>query len=502
MLMSFPNSDAGKHAAAFSQLQARFPEYVETHAAYVFLGKDRAYKIKKPVKLPYLDFSTRELRQLTLGRELEINRLFAPDIYLGLDNVCGEPVLVMNRFPADAQLTAVIAHGALDDGLSRRLGETVVASHLAAPASMVGGASIMFGLGMQLSKAFTAATDIFPAADTLEFHALFEAAMARNGDLLDQRGRQGMVRRCHGDLHCGNIVVLDGQPRLFDAIEFSETIATVDVLYDLAFLLMDLGRRGATRAANIVLNHYLHRRRTQENLSALSALPLFLATRAGVRALVTADLVHELPVSKSLRQRGEALDYFRASLAFLKPPGPLLVCIGGLSGTGKSVLSASLAPWLGAAPGAIHIRSDVERKVLAGVSETSRLPPTSYTRDASQQVYAAMFSRAGRALRAGHTVILDAVFAQEGERRTAAHLAESCGADFYGFWLEASAATLKARVDARQGDASDATSAVVESQLAHDIGVMTWQQIAADGAPADTLGLVMQTLPLATAARL
>jgi len=360
----------------------------------------------------------------------------------------------------------------------------------------------MFGLGMQLSKAFTAATDIFPAADTLEFHALFEAAMARNGDLLDQRGRQGMVRRCHGDLHCGNIVVLDGQPRLFDAIEFSETIATVDVLYDLAFLLMDLGRRGATRAANIVLNHYLHRRRTQENLSALSALPLFLATRAGVRALVTADLVHELPVSKSLRQRGEALDYFRASLAFLKPPGPLLVCIGGLSGTGKSVLSASLAPWLGAAPGAIHIRSDVERKVLAGVSETSRLPPTSYTRDASQQVYAAMFSRAGRALRAGHTVILDAVFAQEGERRTAAHLAESCGADFYGFWLEASAATLKARVDARQGDASDATSAVVESQLAHDIGVMTWQQIAADGAPADTLGLVMQTLPLATAARL
>lgn len=500
MLLSLPNTDAGKHALAFSQLQARFPEYVETHAAYVFLGKERAYKIKKPVKLPYLDFSTRELRRLILERELEINRLFAPDIYLGLEDVRGEPVLVMNRFPADAQLTAVIAHGGLDDRLSRRLAETVVASHLATPASTVGGASIMFGLGMQLSKAFTAGSDIFPAADTLEFHALFEAAMAGNGELLDQRGRHGLVRRCHGDLHCGNIVVLDGQPRLFDAIEFSEAIATVDVLYDLAFLLMDLGRRGAARAANIVLNHYLQRRRMQENLSGLSALPLFLATRAGVRALVTADLVHELPVNKSLRQRGEALDYFRASLAFLKPPQPLLVCVGGLSGTGKSVLAASLAPSLGAAPGAIHIRSDVERKVLAGVPETSPLPPASYTRDASQQVYTAMFDRAGRALRAGHAVILDAVFAQEGERRTATRLAESCGAGFHGFWLEAPAATLKARVEARRGDASDATSAVVESQLAHDVGVMTWRRIDATGEPANTLGLVMHTLPSRPAA--
>ena len=214
-------------------------------------------------------------------------------------------------------------------------------------------------------------------------------------------------------MHCGNIVLLEGKPTLFDAIEFSEKIATIDVLYDLAFLLMDLGRRGERRVANLVLNRYLHLRRAEEDLSGLAALPLFLATRAGVRALVTADLVHELEADASAKQRKDALEYFRASMAWLKPVQPRLICVGGLSGSGKSTLAARLAHDIGLAPGALHVRSDVERKVLAGVDETVHLPPESYSAAASEATYRAIFQRAKAALKAGHSVILDAVFARE-----------------------------------------------------------------------------------------
>ncbi len=470
-------------------------EHVETHAAHVFLVGGRAFKIKKEVVLPYLDFSTSEKRRAALAAELEINRLFTPDLYLRLDDVLGEPVLVMRRFPAQDLLAWRMGHGGIDAGLAARLAGMVAQSHERAPRRDVRGADIMSGLGAQLSQAFIDSPDIFRPADTLEFHGLYEASLRCDRQLLSDRGERGLVRRCHGDVHCGNIFLEGGEPRLFDAIEFSEKIATIDVLYDLAFLLMDLWSSGEKPAANVVLNRYLDLRRREEDLSGLALLPLFLSTRAGVRALVTADLAHELALKNSMKERSQALDWFRASIDFLKVTPPMLLCLGGLSGSGKSTAAAALAPFLGATPGAIHVRSDIERKVLAGVGETERLPAGSYSRQSSFEVYAACLERAGKALAAGHSVVLDAVFARPEERQAAAELARRTRAHFAAAWLDAPPAVLTARVAARRDDASDATPGVVATQIGYDLGHMEWPRVDAAGSPQETVARLRGTVP-------
>ncbi len=469
-------------------------EHMETHAAHVFLVSDRAFKMKKAVKLPYLDFSTIEKRRAVLEHELEINRAFAPSIYLRTDEIRGEPVLVMNRFEQEELLSSQT--GGITDATAIELARMVADSHVIAPRRETPGSEIMKGLGAQLSKAFADSPDIFPADEAREFQAVYQQHLTRLSPLLDQRSAQGLVRRCHGDMHCGNIVLLEGKPVLFDAIEFSEKIATIDVLYDLAFLLMDLGRRGEKRVANLVFNRYLHLRRAEEDMSGLAALPLFLATRAGVRALVTADLAHELEADASAKQRKDALEYFRASLAWLKPVQPRLICVGGLSGSGKSTLAARLAHDIGLAPGALHVRSDVERKVLAGVEETVHLPPESYSAAASEATYRAIFQRAKAALKAGHSVILDAVFAREEEREAAEELAGGANARFTGLWLTAAPAILKSRVTGRRGDASDADAAVVEKQLGYQPGEIRWKKVDVSGSVAASETIVRQILLL------
>ena len=470
-------------------------EHIETHAAHVFLAGAYAFKMKKDVKLPYLDFSTVEKRRAVINREFEINKPIAPSIYLGVIEVMGEPVLKMNRFDNASLLSRRLGLGQNGPLLAAKLAAMAAEAHGDAPLRDVPGADIMVGLGAQLSQAFTSSPDIFAPAETLEFHALYEEALQRLKPLLNRRTGKGLVRRCHGDMHGGNIVIIDDRPILFDAVEFSDKIATIDVLYDLAFLLMDLMRHGRRDAANAVLNRYLHLCRELEDLSGLAALPLFLATRAGVRALVAADLVHELAIGKSLKPRGEALDYFRASIADLKPPPPVLVCFGGLSGTGKTVLSSAIAPGVGAAPGAIHIRSDLERKVLAGITEDGRLPDAAYAPQNAGEVYGVMLERAEHALRAGHAVVLDAVFAREAERNGAERLAKQLRLGFKGYWLEASPSVLKARVSARQGDASDATAEVVGKQLHYDLGPIAWTRVDATGSMDETAVDVRRTLP-------
>lgn len=467
-------------------------EHIETHAAHVFLCGDRAFKIKKDVKFPYLDFSTVELRRAVLERELAINRTFAPNLYMTLIEKEGEPVLVMKRFDAKSMLSWHVDHSGIDDQLSAALAKTVAEAHWTAPKVEDAGAAIMAGLGAQLSKAFAASPDLFPGPATTEFNALYEDALSRLTPLLNRRSDSGLVRRCHGDMHCANIVILDGRPILFDAIEFSEKIATIDVLYDLAFLIMDLLRHGQSRAANLVLNRYLNLRRAEEDLSGLEAFPLFLATRSGVRALVTADLVHELPASESSKHCSTTYDYFKASIDFLKPEEPQLTCIGGYSGTGKSTLAATLALLIGPPPGAIHVRSDVERKVLAGVAETERLGPEHYSPSRSLRVYEAIFERAERALAAGRAAIVDAVFAHESERQAAENLAKRMGVGFRGFWLEANPEALKARVVLRVGDASDATPDVIDAQLDYDLGNMAWTRVDASGNPEEVHARVMR----------
>ena len=210
--------------------------------------------------------------------------------------------------------------------------------------------------------------------------------------LLDERRASGFVRQCHGDLHLRNIVLLDGRPTLFDGVEFNDKIACTDVLYDLAFLLMDLWRRGLPRHANAVWNRYLS---DTGDLDGLSLLPLFLSCRAAVRAKTSATAARLQPDARRGNElQALAREYLAMAERLLHPPRPCLVAVGGFSGTGKSTLALGLAPSVGAVPGAVVIRSDEIRKRLSGVSPLDRLGPEGYSSEMSERVYATVAERA------------------------------------------------------------------------------------------------------------
>ena len=241
-----------------------------------------------------------------------------------------------------------------------------------------------------------------------------------------------------------------------------------------------------------MLNRYLE---LMDKLDGLAALPLFLATRAAVRAKVEA--------ARARQVRGDADlgwpsgNYLALALGLLAAESPRLIGIGGLSGTGKTTLARHLAPWYGGAPGAVIVRSDVVRKQLAGVAETTRLPPEAYTPAMAGRVYEAVFDRARRALSAGHAVIADAVFADPGERDALEILARTLNVPFAGLWLETDPKELLARIAARHRDASDATATVVQQQFQYDLGRLTWQRLDVS----DPLDDVMTAARLALAER-
>ncbi len=292
--------------------------------------------------------------------------------------------------------------------------------------------------------------------------------------LLDRRRAEGKVRHCHGDLHLRNICLLDGKPTLFDGIEFSDDIADIDVLYDLAFLLMDLRHREHNDLGNLVFNRYLDR---TDDADGLAALPLFLSLRAAIRAHVTA--------AAAMRQTGSATtseparSYLALARDLLRPRQPSLIAIGGVSGTGKSSLARAVAPELGPVPGARMVHTDVIRKRLSGTTPETRLPPEAYRREMNDRVYQTLYAEAEQALRAGYAVIADAVFLLPAERAAIAGIAEAVGVPFTGIWLEAPPELLARRIAARSGDASDATVDVMRQQLGHDPGTIEWRRLDA-----------------------
>jgi aminoglycoside phosphotransferase family enzyme/predicted kinase len=479
---------------AFLEAELKPERRIDTHGAVVFLCRERAYKLKRAVKFPYMDFSTERRRAAMCAAEIDVNRRSAPEIYLGVAPVLrrdgklalgevgetsGQAVdwlVVMQRFDEEGLLDRMAARGVLTPELMAALGARVAQFHDGLPAIASGFCSpddYRHSVAADVRQMREAGDRLDPATS----EALAEA-MPRSLepflDLVARRVAAGAIRRCHGDLHLRNIVTLKGQPVPFDAIEFSDKIAKIDVLYDLAFALMDLARQGLGAMANRLLNEWLWRVGEVEGASheeALALLPMFLARRAAIRAYVDSAVT-----AVSGADNAPARAYQKAALEFLQPAPPRLVAIGGLSGSGKTTLALKLAPEIGRAPGAVVVRTDVERKRQAGVALEERMPAGSYSPEASARVYAASMARAGRVLRAGQSVVLDAVFARPEERAAAEALARTVGVPFQGVWLDVPKDVAQQRVTDRKGDASDATASVVERQFGYDLGSIGWER--------------------------
>jgi hypothetical protein len=473
---------------------------IDTHAASVFLEGDRALKIKRAVRFPFLDYSTLEKRKAACDEEIRINRQFAPQIYRrvipitqGIDGSLaidggGTPVefaIEMMRFDERQTIDHLAEAGPPDPALVDAIAEAIAASHVVAPRAaaepwIASIPSIIEGN----AEAFRTAA-CFPAGDIDDLRDRSLAAFARVRGLLEQRGQQGYIRRCHGDLHLANIVLIEDKPVLFDAIEFDATIASIDVLYDLAFPMMDFIRYSRQAAANALLNRYLGMA-ASENHDALAALPLLMSLRSAIRAHVLLARLDRNNHGKA-EVMHSARAYFALARQIIHPQAPILVAIGGLSGTGKSVLARALAPDIAPLPGAVVLRSDVLRKQLFKANETDRLPESAYRPEITEQVYEILVQRAARVLAQGHSVVVDAVFAHETERAAIHDAARRLNIRFAGFFLVADLATRMNRVGRRERDASAATPEIAGLQEKYDTGAIDWDVIDSSGTAGQTL---------------
>jgi len=477
---------------------------IDTHAACVFLAGARAYKIKKRVDRGYLDFTRREAREAALQAELRLNTANAPQLYRRLiwitrdpsgalalegDGVRVEPVLEMARFDQADLLAQIALDGRLDAALARDLADTVFASHVRAPQRCVSDAGARIR-GVLSRVAEQCAREAGAQAAAVERVATaLDTRFEDHAGRLNARGRSGDVRRCHGDLHLGNIVSLQGRPVLFDALEFDEALAEIDTLYDLAFLLMDMVHQSLGVQAAALLSQYAARLDPQAT-GGLGLLPAFCGLRALIRAMTDLERGQAGDVA-------EARTYVALAGRCARAPSPCLIGVGGLSGTGKSTLAEGLASQITPPLGAVVLRADLERKAMLGLSWRERLPETAYTREASAAVYQRQRDKAAAALAGGASVIVDAVHSRREERETLEQVAKNAGVPFFGLWLTADRKTLDARVSARSDDPSDADLSVVAKQAAYATGPMEWEEIDASAGAADTLRQVRAALGLA-----
>lgn len=485
--------------------EAGCDQTIETHAARVFLVGDRAYKIKKPVDLGFLDFSTLERRTTALEAELRLNQGGAPHLYRRLiwvtrkpdggleldgDGARVEPVLEMARFDQGGLLARLAGAGQVDGALARDLADAVFESHVRAEPRRVASGSDRIRAVLADAARRCGQAPGAPAQRVRTIARQLDRRLQEKADLLDSRGGAGFVRRCHGDLHLNNIVRLDGAPVLFDALEFDEDLAVIDTLYDLAFLVMDLIRYGLGREAAALLSQYAARLDGDHAVEGIALLPAFCGVRALIKALTC--LERAAP--------GDGLDA-AACLDLAERCGGKgevrLIGVGGLSGTGKSTLAEGVAPHVGPPPGALVIRADLERKALEGVGWRDALPKSAYTREASRRVYDRQRDKAARALRAGCSVIMDAVHSRESERLALEAAARDAQADFLGVWLDAEAPVIRSRVSARRDDPSDADLEVVEKQAAYDAGEIGWTRVDATRGADAVLGVVRELAGLA-----
>jgi uncharacterized protein len=436
-------------------------ELVETHISWVLLAGEFAYKLKKPVRLPFVDYSSAEQRRHFCAEEVRLNQRLAPALYLGVSRVTGpaeapaidgagetlDYAVRMRRFPAGALFSERALAGTLDASLVDRLAERIAAFHLAAPvcSEPEPGAGT---LSQRTLAALQAALPPFAPGLQALLRDWISARAAEVDVLWVRRRAEGHARDGHGDLHLSNLLALDGDVVAFDCIEFDAGLRCIDVIEDVAFTLMDFAACGQPAAGWRFLDAWLERTGEYEGLPGL---PMCLVYRALVRTM--AAQLREPLGADARRYAGEALRW-------TTPAQPRLVITHGLPGSGKTHASQRLLE----REGAIRIRSDVERKRLHGLDRLadSRASGVAlYTPEATARTYDRLLALAGPLLRAGLTVVLDAAFLRVEERRQARAVAEAAGVPFAILACEAPEPILRERLLARTGDASEADVGVL-----------------------------------------
>jgi aminoglycoside phosphotransferase family enzyme/predicted kinase len=471
-------------------------ERIETHISMVFLAGSRAWKLKRAVQFDYIDASTAERRRVLCEKEVRLNRRTAPSLYRGVLAVTreadgslalggsGTPVdwiVEMNRFEQDALFDRLAQQGRLDVAMMSPLAAAIASFHRDAERRRDhGGAPGMRWVVEGNADGFSEfGAGLFDAGTLARLLSDTRAMLEQSRSVLDDRRERGFVRHCHGDLHLRNLVLIDGKPTIFDGVEFNDEVACVDVLYDLAFLLMDLWHRRLPAHANAVWNRYLS---DMGDLTGLALMPFFLSCRAAIRAKTSATALR-VPADpvRAGELRTAARRYLAMAELLLHPGSPCLVAIGGWSGSGKSTLARALAPVLGAVPGAIVLRSDEIRKQICGVPLLTRLGPEAYAPDVTERVYKVLIERAGVALRGGFTAVADATFLRAADRQAIETVARANAVPFVGVWLEGPVQALLHRLQQRGYDASDADAAVLRMQSDQDIGPLAWHRLDTSG---------------------
>ncbi len=458
--------------------------HVETHLSHVFLSGDRAWKVFKPVSMPFVNLTQLADRRANCDREIAANTSLAGDLYLGVEPIVARPdgslkfggegaaldyAVVMRRFDEALQFDHLAERGELDVVLVEETARRIAAFHAEIPSNSRAGHTADYrGIikGLRKTEADGAhRLGIEPGSADL-FDAL-DRELAHVSPLIEARRKAGKVKRGHGDLHLRNICLFQGRATPFDALEFDDRLATADLIYDVAFLLTDLMRIGLTLHANAVLNAYWDA--AEDDEQALALLPVFMALRAAVQMAVGVE-AGDLERADTFRRLG---------LSFLARREPVLFAVGGLSGTGKSTVAKALAPELPGPAGARLLRTDVIRKRMLRIAQFEAADDAAYTPERRADVYRVFTERARAAMTAGASVVADATF-RVATTRDAIEAAAS-DADFLGAWLEAPLAVRIARVAARGSDASDADVSVASQQREPNGLSPAWRRVDARG---------------------
>ena len=450
---------------------------VETHISWVLLTGPYAYKIKKPLDFGFLNFTTLAARKHFCEEELRLNRRTTDQIYLDVLPITGteqEPVLggsgkpfeyaiKMRQFPQQALLNELLAQGKLATGHIDALAKLIAQFHQKAPRvakehPLAQASAIVAPILENFQHARPLLRDDKDLQQLARIEQWTLATIEHLGLLLEHRGAQGAIRECHGDLHLGNVALIDGQPTPFDCIEFNEPFRLIDIGMDIAFMIVDLEEHGLDSMARRMTSLWLEGTGDYEGLALL---PLYKSHRAMVRAKValfrlgqTEDTAQRQAIVREYRHYADLADSYSAS------PLRFLAITHGVSGTGKSSVALALVEALGG----VRIRSDVERKRLLPDADSATL----YAADASTATYQRLHQLAEQALEGGSAVVLDATYLQKAQREAAQALAERLSAPLLIIQCEAPLPLIEQWLEERQQqgeDPSDATLEVVKAQL-------------------------------------